>query len=156
LDMSELRLTLQRALERRRLALENARLRRALGDAHAAPPTTAAPSPIVGKSRAMLEGYKTVARAASSPATVLIRGESGTGKELVARTLHAQSPRAERTFVTVNCGALAEGILESELFGHEKGAFTGAHTQRRGLFEEARGGTLFLDEVGDVSPKLQA
>jgi DNA-binding NtrC family response regulator len=104
----------------------------------------------------MLHVFKTAARVASSDATVLILGESGTGKELVARALHQSSPRAAGPFVPVDCGAIAEGVLESELFGHARGAFTGAQTARRGLFEEAAGGTLFLDEIGDVGPGLQA
>jgi DNA-binding NtrC family response regulator len=104
----------------------------------------------------MLQVYKTAARVASTDATVLIQGESGTGKELVARAIHAASPRAGGPFVAVDCGAIAEGVLESELFGHARGAFTGAQQARRGLFEEAQGGTLFLDEIGDVGPNLQA
>jgi len=104
----------------------------------------------------MLEVYKMVARVAPSMSTVLVQGESGTGKELVARAIHTHSPRVRRPFVAVNCGALIETLLESELFGHEKGAFTGAIAQKRGLFEEAEGGTLFLDEIGDIGPKMQA
>jgi DNA-binding NtrC family response regulator len=104
----------------------------------------------------MLQVFKTAARVAASDATVLILGESGTGKELLARALHQASPRAAAPFVPVDCGAIAEGVLESELFGHVRGAFTGAQSARRGLFEEATGGTLFLDEVGDVGPGLQA
>jgi DNA-binding NtrC family response regulator len=95
-------------------------------------------------------------RAAQSEATVLVTGETGTGKELVARLIHQASPRAAGPFVRVSCAALAEGVLESELFGHEQGAFTGAHKLRRGRFELAHGGTIFLDEIGDISPKLQA
>lgn len=111
---------------------------------------------MIGKSPQMVDVYKTVARASLSSSTVLILGESGTGKELVARAVHAHSPRAERgKFVAVNCGALTETLLESELFGHVRGAFTGATIDKRGLFEEADGGTLFLDEVGDLSPALQ-
>ena len=104
----------------------------------------------------MLQVFKTAARVAATDATVLIQGESGTGKELVARAIHLASPREKNPFVAVDCGAIAEGVLESELFGHAKGAFTGAQAARRGLFEEADGGTLFLDEIGDVGPKLQA
>jgi DNA-binding NtrC family response regulator len=95
-------------------------------------------------------------RAAQADATLLITGETGTGKELIARLVHDASPRAEGPFVRVNCAALAEGVLESELFGHEQGAFTGAHRLRRGRFELAHGGTIFLDEIGEVSPKVQA
>ncbi|MEO6954838.1 MAG: sigma-54 dependent transcriptional regulator [Polyangia bacterium] len=110
---------------------------------------------LIGTSAKMLALYKEVARVAPTDATVLIIGESGVGKELVARTIHARSRRQKMPFVAVNCAALAEGVLESELFGHERGAFTGAQAGRRGLFEEASGGTLFLDEVGDVSTKMQ-
>jgi DNA-binding NtrC family response regulator len=110
---------------------------------------------IVGSAGAMIAVYKTVAQVAPTTATVLIVGESGTGKELVARAIHAKSPRANKPFVAVNCAALPESILESELFGHEKGAFTGAVGVKRGLFEEANGGTLFLDEIGEISPKMQ-
>ncbi len=111
---------------------------------------------IVGKSPEMLDVYKTVARVAPGRINVLILGESGTGKELVARALHRRSPRAERRFVPVNVSAIPEGLLESELFGHVRGAFTGATASRRGLFEEAHHGTLFLDEIGDLSLPLQA
>src|SRR5436190_7557782 len=111
---------------------------------------------IAGRSQRMLEVYKTVARVAPGRSSVMIQGESGTGKELVARTLHHQSPRAERRFVPVNVSAIPEGLLESELFGHTKGSFTGATASRRGLFEEAHQGTLFLDEIGDLSLPLQA
>ncbi len=110
---------------------------------------------IVGTTSAMLTVYKTVAHVAPTTATVLIVGESGTGKELVARAIHAKSPRAARPFVAINCGALPESILESELFGHERGSFTGASAMKRGLFEEAKGGTLFLDEIGEIGPKMQ-
>jgi two-component system response regulator AtoC len=110
---------------------------------------------IIGTTAAMLAVYKTVAHVAPTTATVLIVGESGTGKELVAKAIHAKSPRALKPFVAVNCGALPESILESELFGHERGSFTGANATKRGLFEEAKGGTLFLDEIGEISPKMQ-
>ena len=111
---------------------------------------------LIGESPAMLEAYMTVARVAPSHATVLIRGESGTGKELLARVIHEHSPRASGPFVAVNCAAIPENLLESELFGHEKGAFTGAIGRRIGRFERASGGTLFLDEIGDMSLALQA
>jgi two-component system, NtrC family, response regulator AtoC len=110
---------------------------------------------IVGTTPPMLSVYKTVAHVAPTTATVLIVGESGTGKELVARAIHAKSARSLKPFVAVNCGALPESILESELFGHERGSFTGASATKRGLFEEATGGTLFLDEIGEISPKMQ-
>ena len=111
---------------------------------------------IIGKSPAMLEVYKTVARVAPTKSTVLILGESGTGKELIARAIHQHSPRANRPFVAVDCGALTETILESELFGHTRGAFTGALADKKGVFEEAQGGTCFLDEIGGISANLQA
>lgn len=110
---------------------------------------------LIGKSPQMLEVYKMLARAALSSSTILLIGESGTGKELVARAIHDNSARTKKKFVAVNCGSLAENLLESELFGHVKGAFTSAIHEKRGLFEEAHGGTLFLDEIGDVSPALQ-
>ncbi len=116
------------------------------------------PSPdsaIVGRSPKMLEVYRAIARAAPSDATVLITGASGTGKELVARAIHAHSPRAGRPFTPVNCGSLSETLLESELFGHEKGAFTGAVNRRQGLFEATNGGTIFLDEVSETSLGFQ-
>jgi DNA-binding NtrC family response regulator len=111
---------------------------------------------IAGNSAQMLDVYKTVARVAPGVTNVLVLGESGTGKELVARELHHQSPRAQRRFVPVNVSAIPEGLLESELFGHVRGAFTGATATRRGLFDEAHEGTLFLDEIGDLSLPLQA
>ena len=117
---------------------------------------TAVPPSIVGTAPQMLEIYETVRRVAPTRSTVLIQGETGTGKELIARALHAASPRGSRPFVTVDCSALAESLLESELFGHVRGAFTGAVTDKRGLFEAAHGGTCFLDEVGEFSPCMQA
>jgi transcriptional regulator with GAF, ATPase, and Fis domain len=110
---------------------------------------------IVGTSSAMRRVLEQVAMVAASDTTALIRGESGTGKELIARAIHANSPRRYLPIVVVNCGSLSEGVLESELFGHEKGAFTGAHYRRKGKFEMADGGTLFLDEIGDISLKTQ-
>jgi two-component system, NtrC family, response regulator AtoC len=111
---------------------------------------------IVGVSERMREIDQVIARIAPCRSTVLIQGETGTGKELIARAIHAAGPRADRPFVPIDCGALAESLLESELFGHVKGAFTGAVVDKRGFFEAAHGGTCFLDEVGDVSPALQA
>ncbi len=110
---------------------------------------------IIGTSAQMQEIYKIIARAARSEASVIIYGESGTGKELVARALHKNSPRHHMPFIKVNCGALAEGIIESELFGHEKGAFTGALHRKRGRFELADHGTIFLDEIGEITPAIQ-
>jgi DNA-binding NtrC family response regulator len=145
-DVMALRTTVAGALERRRLAREN----RALRD------EVAAKKALVGTSPVMIELYKQIAQVAPTDATVLLTGESGAGKELVARTLHERSRRGRGPYLALNCAAVAEGLLESELFGHERGAFTGAHTTRRGLFEEASGGTLLLDEVGDVPLKMQA
>ncbi|MGH9769220.1 MAG: sigma-54-dependent transcriptional regulator [Blastocatellia bacterium] len=117
--------------------------------------TRYASSGLVGHSRQMIELYKEVARVAAYRSTVLIIGESGTGKELVARAIHSNSPRATNPFVAVNCGALAETLLEAELFGHTRGSFTGAIADKKGLFEEAEGGTIFLDEIGEPSAALQ-
>jgi two-component system response regulator AtoC len=110
----------------------------------------------IGASPSMLEVFRMVGRVAASPATVLILGQSGTGKELVAKAIHRNSPRAPGPFVAINCAAIPENLLESELFGHEKGAFTGAITRKIGRFERAHGGTLFLDEIGDMSLSLQS
>jgi DNA-binding NtrC family response regulator len=149
-DLGPLRVTIGRALARSRLASSTRG-----SPARAAPPHSTEPT-LVGHSPAIIEVMKTVARVAPSQASVLIFGETGAGKELVARAIHRYSDRAAKKFVAVNCSALAEGILESELFGHVKGAFTGANVARPGLFREADGGTLFLDEIGDISPALQS
>ena len=149
LDFEALRHTLEKAIEHSRLSVENRELRRQLGDAAARPGILGRSAPI----RAMQEIIATVA---PTEATVLISGESGTGKELVARALHSASARAEKPLVTVNCAALAENLLESELFGHEKGSFTGADRRREGRFAQANGGTLFLDEIGEMPLSLQA
>ena len=120
-----------------------------------APAVELPPDQLIGRSPGMLAVYKQIARAADSVVPVLIVGESGTGKELVARALHRNSQRATRPFVAVNCGALTETLLESELFGHTRGSFTGAVADAKGLFEQAHGGTVFLDEIGETSPALQ-
>lgn len=134
--------------ERQRLIEENLRLTEELKDRFR-------PSNLIGNSNAMQEVYDLIAQVSESEATVLIRGESGTGKELVAHAIHYNSLRAGKPFIKVNCAALPESVIESELFGHEKGAFTGAVASRKGRFELAHSGTLFLDEVGDLSPALQ-
>lgn len=147
-DFEELTLLVRRALEVRMLTQELHRLKAALKGR----PTF---DEIVGESQAMQEVFKLVGQVADSDATVLIQGESGTGKELIAKAIHKNSPRSSRPFVTVNCAAIPKDLLESELFGHERGAFTGAVTSRRGKFELADGGTIFLDEIGEMDPALQ-
>ncbi len=144
----QLKLTIKKALENHRLARENRRLNDALLDRYRF-------GNIVGKSKPMLKVYDLVSRIAQSRASVLITGPSGTGKELIAKAIHYNSPRKDKPFVSINCGALTETLLESELFGHEKGAFTGAVAMKKGRFEVADGGTLFLDEVGDMPQPLQ-
>src|SRR4051812_1276123 len=147
-DVNAIKLVVDRAMRHRRLATENRRLKREIREKYAL-------ANVVGRSEGMLQVYKTAARVASTDATVLVVGESGTGKELVARAIHASSARAAGPFIAVDCGAIAEGVLESELFGHARGSFTGATGARRGLFEEASGGTLFLDEIGDIGVRIQ-
>jgi DNA-binding NtrC family response regulator len=150
IEPTELKRMVAEAIARRKLAQAvQEPVARAPGAGE--PPVTQ----IVGTTPSMLTVYKTVAQVAPTTATVLIVGESGTGKELVAKAIHAKSPRATKAFVAINCGALPESILESELFGHERGSFTGASAMKHGLFEEAKGGTLFLDEIGEISPKMQ-
>ena len=134
--------------EKRALQEENERLHEELRERFR-------PSNIIGSSRAMQDVFDMIAQVSRSDATVLIRGESGTGKELVAHAIHYNSQRADKPFVKVNCAALPETVIESELFGHEKGAFTGAINSRKGRFEVANGGTIFLDEIGDLSPTTQ-
>src|SRR6058998_1922334 len=131
--------------------------RAAVETRHAPPatPTTGDAPEILGQAPAMQEVFRAIGRLSQSTATVLITGESGTGKELVARALHRHSPRAAGPFVAINTAAIPKDLLESELFGHERGAFTGAQSLRRGRFEQAEGGTLFLDEIGDMPPDLQ-
>ncbi|MBI1998006.1 MAG: sigma-54-dependent Fis family transcriptional regulator [Deltaproteobacteria bacterium] len=149
LHLEELLQKIQRIRERCRLYEENRELREELKERHRI-------EGVIGESGQMLEVISLVQRVAPSEATVLIRGESGTGKELIAKAIHYASPRTARPLVRVNCAALPENLLESELFGHEKGAFTGAIAARKGRFELADGGTLFLDEIGDLPPHLQA
>ncbi|VTR69319.1 fused DNA-binding response regulator in two-component regulatory system with ZraS: response regulator; sigma54 interaction protein [Desulfosarcina cetonica] len=149
LDFDLLKLTIQRAGEHAGLKAENERLREQLGGDLDAPN-------IIGHSQAMKALMDMLAMVAPSDATVLINGESGTGKELIARSLHRNSPRRDHALVIVNCAALSETLLESELFGHEKGAFTGADKRREGLFMQAHHGTIFLDEIGETSPAMQA
>ena len=137
--------------------LESRRQSRSSGSAVAeeADPEGFAGTAIVGRSPRMLEVYRSIARVAPTDATVLIVGPSGSGKERVARAIHAHSQRARKLMTAINCGALAESVLESELFGHEKGAFTGADSVRRGLFENSNGGTIFLDEISETTPGFQ-
>jgi DNA-binding NtrC family response regulator len=143
-DIEEVKKTVQRALDQT--------------ESRTVPPTPAVDLPsgdLIGRTPAMLAVYNQIARAADSVVPVLIVGESGTGKELVARALHRNSQRAARPFVAINCGAITETLLESELFGHTRGAFTGAVADTKGIFEQAQGGTVFLDEIGETSPPLQ-
>jgi len=149
-DTEELLLAVQRAMERQRLRSEVARLRSAVEEKEQFKPGS-----IVAISPAMHKVLEMVERVAPTDATVLISGESGTGKELIARAIHQNSKRSDAPFIPINCGALPENLLESELFGHVKGAFTGAHQNKKGLFEEADSGTLFLDEIGETTPTTQ-
>jgi DNA-binding NtrC family response regulator len=145
-DPQYLEIAVRRALERRQLLDSNRLFREALA---------ARSSTILGESPLIQGAVRTAQRAAGTNSTVLLLGESGTGKEVFAHTIHQWSPRHDRPFVVVNCVALSEHLLESELFGHEKGAFTGAHQAKKGKFEAAHGGTVFLDEIGDMPPSLQ-
>ncbi len=145
----QLLVSIERAFERRALEQENRALRRAVE-------RSSSFGELVGKSVAMNDIYALIKKIATNRSHVLITGESGTGKEVVARTIHFTGSRAARPFVPINCTAMPEGLLESELFGHVRGAFTGAHANKKGLFEAAAGGTLFLDEIGDMPLELQA
>ena len=147
-NVEELRITVRNALERRRLREENVRLKRALNETHAF-------DDIIGRSDKMIAVFRMIETIAPTTSTVLVSGESGTGKELVARAIHRQSLRRDKPFVALNCGALTETLLESELFGHMKGAFTGAAVNKKGLIEVAHQGTVFLDEIGEMSPLMQ-
>jgi DNA-binding NtrC family response regulator len=148
-NLEELVFTMTRAVEYRRLIEDNRTLPRAFGGRLRA-------ASLIGQSKKMVEVFKLVGRVSRGRTAVLIQGESGTGKELIARAIHDNSPRATHRFVAVNCSAIPDSLLESEFFGHIKGSFTGAHTLRRGLLEEASGGTFFLDEIGDLSSAGQA
>jgi len=148
LDFDKLKLTLDRALEHIRLKKENRALKERLDEEFQS-------SDIIGSSPVMMRLMATAAQVAASEATVMITGESGTGKELVAAAIHHNSPRKEGPFIKVNCAAITETLLESELFGHEKGAFTGAERHREGRFVQANGGSLFLDEVGEMPVAMQ-
>jgi len=147
-DPEELSHLVRRAGEHRSLRSENLKLKEQLSSVSGA-------APIVGTSRAIAHVQEMIEAVAATDATVMIRGESGTGKELVARAIHARSARCFGPLVVVNCGALPEGVLESELFGHEKGSFTGAQSRHKGKFELADGGTIFLDEIGTITPRVQ-
>ncbi|MBN2703911.1 MAG: sigma-54-dependent Fis family transcriptional regulator [Pontiellaceae bacterium] len=148
IHLDKLEMVLARVLKARRIELENLQLRVQLDDKYGL-------ENIIGRSPAMQEVFDTIRQVAASRATVLIQGESGTGKELVAKAIHQLSPRSKGPFVAVHCAALSENILESELFGHEKGAFTGAMERRIGRFEKADGGSLFLDEISEIDPSVQ-
>jgi two-component system NtrC family response regulator len=147
-DNERLTLFVKKAIATYKVVKENRRLRDAVESQYQF-------GNIIGKSKAMRDVFQLIHKVAPSSATVLIEGESGTGKELVAKSIHFNSPRRDNPFVAVNCSALAEGLLESELFGHERGAFTGAVSSKKGRFELAHGGTLFLDEIGELSANLQ-
>lgn len=147
-DLDELKVIVRHVLEKKALRQENALLRRQFHERYRL-------GNLIGKSRKMREVYELVETVAPTASTILIHGESGTGKELVARAIHEQSPRKDKPFVSINCGAFTETLLESELFGYVKGAFTGAAANKKGLFESAEGGTLFLDEIGEMSPLMQ-
>ncbi len=148
LDFDELRLAMERAMDHRQLKEENRLLRESLGSHFDR-------QNIIGRSPAMVTLLETVAQVASSEATVLIMGDSGTGKEMIAGAIHYNSPRKEGPFVKINCAAITETLLESELFGHEKGAFTGAHRKKEGRFRLAHGGSIFLDEISEMSLSMQ-
>jgi two-component system response regulator PilR (NtrC family) len=147
-DVDELKIVVRHALERRQLRQENVLLKRALQSTHQF-------ANIVGRSESMLAVFKLIETVAPTNSTILVTGESGTGKELVARAIHFNSLRRDRPFVAVNCGALPEQLLESELYGHMRGSFTGASSNKKGLIEIAERGTIFLDEIGEMSPMMQ-
>ncbi len=146
--VDEIQVVVQKALEKRALVRENARLKEELGGRRSF-------AGLIGRAPAMQAVYQLIEKVAPTKSTVLVTGESGTGKELVARAIHGRSPRAAGPFVAVNCGAIPEGLMESELFGHNRGAFTGAHQDKPGLFEAGNGGTVFLDEIAELPVGLQ-
>ena len=146
--VDEISVVIEKCLEKQRLQVENRRLLGALRDRYSF-------SNIVGKSRAIREVFEIIERVAQTRTNILVYGETGTGKELVAKAIHYNSPRRQGPFLVINCGAIPDNLMESELFGHMKGSFTGAVSNKKGLFEESHGGTLFLDEIGELSLQLQ-
>jgi DNA-binding NtrC family response regulator len=148
MQIDELEMRIARALRQQKLEMENVELHQRLDKRFGL-------EGVIGESPAMKEVLEMVQQVAPTPATVLIEGESGTGKELIAKAIHQLSPRARQPMITVHCAGLPQTLLEAELFGHERGAFTGAHERRIGRFEQAQGGTLFLDEIGEIDPSLQ-
>lgn len=147
--LSEISLKISRAFQLKDLKIQNQKLREAVSGVRSF-------KGIIGKSAGMLEVYDLIKRVSQATANIMISGESGTGKEQVARAIHQSGPRSNRAFVAINCTAIPETLMESELFGHAKGSFTGAYQRKKGLFEEAEGGTLFLDEIGDMDMSLQS
>jgi len=145
----QLKITVERALTQKRLTEENKNLKEQLHEHFKF-------DNIIGQSQKIKDVLNMVRKVSKTESNILLLGESGTGKELIARSIHANSERAGMPFIPVDCASLPENLLESELFGHEKGSFTGAHTSRQGMFETANGGTLFLDEIGELTPNLQA
>ena len=147
-DVEELKIIVSQRLERGRLKQENILLKKQLREKYSF-------DNIIGKSKRMMEIFSLIEKIAATDSTVLVEGESGTGKELAARAIHLLSRYQERPFVSINCGAVPDSLLESELFGHMRGSFTGAVADKKGMFEVAEGGVLFLDEVGEMSPMTQ-
>lgn len=147
--LSDMNIIIEKAIEEKRIKKENLLLREAVEKRYQF-------ENIIGRSKAMIEVFELIKRVSATNSNVIIYGESGTGKELVAKAVHFNSPRKKMPFIAINCSAIPNGLLESELFGHLKGSFTGAHITKKGLFEEANGGSIFLDEIGDMSLNLQA
>ena len=148
LNLDELFIVIKKAEKERRIYLENLELRNQVTSTYKF-------ENMIGNSKAMKHVFSVIAKVARSQSTVLIRGESGVGKELVVRAIHYNSPRADKPLIEISCASFPETLLESELFGHEKGAFTGAETRKKGRFELAEGGTVFLDEIGDITESIQ-